>query len=666
MHPAKSANYLKYLLFLPLLTPFFVGLHTTPFPFIILKAVYLAVVVGIIVLLSVVVLFRQKTIFLAQNRLLWSASMLLSVIFLSTVFSVNFRTSFWGTFERMEGFIFLLPLFSYFILLVLFLTQEKDWRLLLKAVVVVGWGIIFLGLLQYFAPAEKPFITLGGSNRVFSTLGNFIYLGHFSLYIFWLSFVLFFQERKWRWVWVLSALWGAYGVYLAQSRGPFLGLILSIFLFGFVYLFIAKNSRWRLIVVAALGIIVVFLVSAIFIQPRFFQKVLVVSGLQEIRTLGGSADTRLMAWEIAWQAFKEKPLLGWGNFSYQIAFNKFYNPNFLAHGWGETWFDHSHNQFMDTLANQGLLGFVSFLSLFVFSVWLLIKKIRQQKESRLVSLSALGLLGALFINYLFAFDNISTYLFFFVFLAWLVFWTSGRGREIKNGLVIKIGLVVTGVVGLFILYSAFTVLDAAKDDRKALVSFQKDPVNTIGLMRQAIEDAGPYAYELRSDFAQAINGVARPESGSQEADLFIQLTKEGIAMLEENIKINFFDVRRQLVLGQMYKDLTLLGLDYTKEAVNVLEKAKELSPRRQQIYYYLAEIKLLQGDYDGAVAEVQKTFDGIPGVYQGYWFLAKLEGSRGNWLKAKEYLGLALEAGFQPTLAEKGLIRLINNGSEVK
>jgi len=69
---------------------------------------------------------------------------------------------------------------------------------------------------------------------------------------------------------------GFLGIYLAQSRGPFLGWVLSLFLFGIFYFFITKNYKARIISGFSLGVIALFLFLAIFFQPKIFQNVLVV------------------------------------------------------------------------------------------------------------------------------------------------------------------------------------------------------------------------------------------------------------------------------------------------------------------------------------------------------------------------------------------------------
>ena len=60
--------------------------------------------------------------------------------------------------------------------------------------------------------------------------------------------------------------------------------------------------------------------------------------------------------------FLERPILGWGWYNYYTVFDRHYQPNFFRHGWTETWFDHSHNQYFDMLATGGIAGFLSYLS----------------------------------------------------------------------------------------------------------------------------------------------------------------------------------------------------------------------------------------------------------------------------------------------------------------
>jgi O-antigen ligase len=74
-------------------------------------------------------------------------------------------------------------------------------------------------------------------------------------------------------------------------------------------------------------------------------------------------QTRLLLWKQAIKIFQERPILGWGPENFSAAFEKHYLPQF------EVWYDRAHNIFFDYLAETGILGLLSYLSIFVVYYW---------------------------------------------------------------------------------------------------------------------------------------------------------------------------------------------------------------------------------------------------------------------------------------------------------
>ena len=68
----------------------------------------------------------------------------------------------------------------------------------------------------------------------------------------------------------------------------------------------------------------------------------------------GTSETRLMAWQSAWQGIKERPFQGWGLGNYEIVFNKYYNPKFLKYGFTETVWDKPHNWLLEIGVTAGI------------------------------------------------------------------------------------------------------------------------------------------------------------------------------------------------------------------------------------------------------------------------------------------------------------------------
>ena len=121
-----------------------------------------------------------------------------------------------------------------------------------------------------------------------------------------------------------------------------------------------------------------------------------------------------MVWNMAYQGFKEHPMLGWGMENFNYVFNKYYDPNM----WGqEQWFDRAHNVFFDWLIAGGLPALLGYLSLFgcaIYCIW------RRADELSIVEKSVLtGLLGGYFFQNLFVFDNLTSLIYFGTILAYI-------------------------------------------------------------------------------------------------------------------------------------------------------------------------------------------------------------------------------------------------------
>ena len=80
--------------------------------------------------------------------------------------------------------------------------------------------------------------------------------------------------------------------------------------------------------------------------------------------------SRLNNWKIAYEGFKEKPVLGWGQENYQYVFAKHFLPEMYNDA---PWYDRSHNFLLDWLVSGGILGLLSFLAPFGLTLWLTIR-----------------------------------------------------------------------------------------------------------------------------------------------------------------------------------------------------------------------------------------------------------------------------------------------------
>src|SRR3989339_473135 len=675
----------KGLVFLALLTPLLVTLKTTIYPFIIPKVVFFRSLVLLAMLGYLWLCWVDKKYRPGRWPIFLSLVIYFSLALLSGIFGIDWHHSWWGNFERLDGLSTLFCLVLYALLLLVFLRQEKDWSGYLKILFAFS-GLIFLaGLKQRAATEAVPFLTLSGQGRVFGTLGNYIYFGQYFLIIFWLAIYSWFSNRreKFRWVYLIMAVVSIWAIYLSGSRGPLLAWLISLAVFGFGYLFVTEKKVWRWSGLAGSGLVMIFLGLAIFSNLAIFAKMPVVNGLREIATQEGTASTRLLAWDIAWQGFLEKPILGWGWGTYYAVFNKFYDPAFLEHGWAETWFDHSHNQYLDVLSGSGALGLLAYLGVFGTALISLISVWQRDKERRAIVLVVGCLILAHLINNIFVFENPSSFLLFAVILALAGFISQTDGtanlrkrEEKENNLwrrvegLKKAALLFLAVFCFWLLWVGnIQAWQVSKQDREIQIQFETDPLAASEAMKQGVKINNPHRLDLLADYAFSISNLQPMNPSSPQITAYRQEVQTGIGLLTEYLAERPWDARRKVLLSQLYKDLYMASEDpeILEKMESLFVDLSNLSPQRQQVYYYWAEVKLLKGQYDEAVALVEKTNAEHTTISFGHWMLAKIHALREDWGAAAEELAEAEKYGFRPSnQEEQEMVVIIKDRSKLE
>ncbi len=144
--------------------------------------------------------------------------------------------------------------------------------------------------------------------------------------------------------------------------------------------------------------------------------------------------------------------------------------------------------------------------------------------------------------------------------------------------------------------------------------------------------------ESMAMFERAINNTPMaisegPEQFSRKMSKFSfedvdkELLIEGFALAENEMKkaieVSPKDFRLSLVLGKQYNNLYNLtnnpeALDLASETLN---RAKDLSPKNQQVYWELSQNELYRGNGEKAVDYMQQSIDLEPRFDVPYWYL---------------------------------------------
>ena len=440
----------KILLFAAAFTPLVVG--NAIFPHTFDKLIFFRVLIELALIVFLILLFPKlnnpsqdkkfATLYtlhptpLLKNPIFLSLLVFFSSMTISAIFAVNPYRAFWGDLERGEGFFGIIHYFLFFILTI-FIFSKKDWLIFLKLFCSIGIIVSTLAFIQlpYFHIQNLPSI-IERSERPSSLLGNSTYLSSYLLFVIIFSLIIFIKSKDsidrygkiWRFFSLFIFFIAIVSVFIAKTRGVLVGLISAVIITLFYLIFTKEKKFLSFYPKISLKKISIFFLSAIIIFSVIFfltkdndlwQKMPGLDRLAKTDILNGkdaSTAVRLAGWKIAWDSFLEKPFLGWGPESYLFIFNKNYIPSLSAYGDG-LWLDRSHNKILDILSAQGIIGFLSYISVFASLFFIIIKN---QNIRFVLKPIFIGGFVAYFVQNIFAFDNISSYIGFFALLGFVV------------------------------------------------------------------------------------------------------------------------------------------------------------------------------------------------------------------------------------------------------
>lgn len=588
---------------LALTTPLIVLSDSAIFPFVTGKAWFFqatmtvaAVAWGLLMLADPVYRPRRHPLNLVVLAFLF-------VALLTTVTSIDVYRSFWANQERMIGSFFVLHLgVLYFVATSVFTTREA-WHRVWKYFLAAGAIIIISAIIQHWRPDF-----LYGGERAASTLGNPLYLGLHAVYVAAIAALLWWELRTvvkapWRWwftigMGILVALSFVAFVF-AETRGVALGLSVAL-VWVLAWVAAAGARRWK----RWTALCVLALMTAGIAAVVLFNNHPALNGIPIIRrfsgfSLSGTNANRLFAWNVAIEAWKDRPVLGWGPFNYMYAFNEKLQGTQLVHNqFGETWFDNAHNFFLDTLANQGIVGLLVYVLLLLVPLWLLVRAWWRGSIGLAPMLVVSGLIIAHAIQNIFAFEQISSFISLFVVLGY-VYTVTAMPAATTDGRMwsptaqrVAAALLVIG--GVFVMYRGTVVPFRANRlmfDGLGALETKKDASIWFLTEQKAIDLGGPFSDNITEELARTLLRIRVPsEQHVREVGEIFNYT---IARLEDARRRHPRDPVYHMLLGEVWygahfflKDMFPYGPEFGDKA---FAESVVQSPERQQLYFLWAQ-----------------------------------------------------------------------------
>jgi tetratricopeptide (TPR) repeat protein len=446
--------------------------------------------------------------------------------------------------------------------------------------------------------------------RVDGTFGNPSYLAVYLLFHVFIALFFMWQERKnktLRWVYGILIASQIFALYHTATRGAILGLLGGILVFAALNIRNRDNRHLRKIGIATVSTLALVLIGFWFIKDTsLVQKSPVLERFANISTEELRGGGRSFIWPMAVKGILDKPVLGWGQENFSHVFSKYYDPDMYQL---EPWFDRAHNIFLDWGIAGGLPGLISYLSLYAVLLFVIWK--RDQSFSYVEKSLLTGLVFAYFIHNFFVFDHLVSYILFFSVLAYVHSRSEGPllwNREVSRD-VLTAGVVPT--VAILVLLSLYFL-------NLKPIQANTSLINALNYM------------QVDGQEAQAVVSLkeAYQRSALGRSEVVEHITTEGLDILESGIPVkdknSFFEFARTSVRAQadefprearlqIIAGTFLASTGKFDEAKIYFDRAREVMPNKQIIYFQSGSSYVYQKDYVKALQEFKIAYDLAPG-----------------------------------------------------
>ena len=612
MNQKTITNLFKYPIITGLFIIPFIPLYVANglfFPFIGGKAFVFRIIVEIVFALWLVLIWRDKSYAPRFSWMTGVVTIFAVVALLADLLGFNPLRSIWSNFERMEGWMTIIHLWGYFMVLTSVFTEKKWWDRFFHITLFSALITAIYGIVQFFGGAQIH----QSAARLDASLGNAAYLGVYMVIHFFIA--LYMSAKSWlknkplSWIYVVEAIIFAFVIFETQTRGSILGLVVGIVLGLIIYLIKAKGEKTgKIIAGSALGLIVILgLAFYLSKNSSFVQKNAVLSRIANISLSDIKTQGRAYIWPMAFRGVFSSPktaIIGIGQENFNYIFNANYNPKMYSQ---EQWFDRAHSVFIDWLVAGGLLGLLAYLALFVMVLIYVWKSELGAKEKAIM----IGLLIAYGIHNIFVFDNLSSYILFFSVIAFAHSLRPSKaiGLFQKNMDPVIRDYIVMPVAGILLIVVLYFInirsIQASERLIDALRQCQTNGKPTAALFERALALNQYVAnQEIREQLYSCSASVIKSNLPDATKSAFFDLTLKEI----HNQTTATPNDARAFILGGSY--LNTIG-DFA-EATPLLEKANELSPNKQSIMFELASNYMSVNKYQQAADLLKKAYESEP------------------------------------------------------
>jgi O-antigen ligase/tetratricopeptide (TPR) repeat protein len=372
---------------------------------------------------------RSSTAPLFHSRQVKLVCLYFLMVALSAVFGVAPLVSLFGSNSNFMGLLTRLCYVVCFFGLVAGIGASEErllkalWVISISGGLVAAYAVLqFFGIEPFASASVYTFASpLGSVKRVCSSIGHSNYLGNYLLYIAPLSLGLgLATKKKERLLAALISALALLAIVFSVARGAWVGILVGLIFFIALECkaMLSKqpaNKKTLLRYGAIFLVVFITVLGAIAFSPASRS---IKERVQALRTEGISSSGRLLLWRDSLKMLPAYALTGCGPEGFRKAFLAYKSPEVTRLSQPNN-NESPHNSYLDAAISYGLPGLALYLALIVSTFVTLLRARRRaiSADWRILLSGLLSSFIAVLAHNFFIFDQLSTGLYFFAFLA---------------------------------------------------------------------------------------------------------------------------------------------------------------------------------------------------------------------------------------------------------
>ncbi|MDB5244794.1 MAG: hypothetical protein JWN18_664 [Parcubacteria group bacterium] len=582
---------------------------------------------------SVWLFFKKSSVGVIKSPLSVTPLVYLLSLTISGFVGLSMYTTFWSVATRMTGIWYVVSLgFFMWILSAVLQDEKKHHRLIL--IIILSTAVY--SVLDLFGKDGLGILFKSSLNEAF-TFGNtsFAAMYIFGAFLLSLYYLLQSEHKKW-WMYLLpvvliinpnilskSVWFGDFSTVIGAAQATSYVVLLTPFaLLGLWAVSKISDLRKRSLVSYSLfgiGVVTVAIASFSLLSPN---------GYLREAYLGKGSAARPLVWQISEKAIGQRPYFGWGGDNFERVFEQNYDNRLLQADYGnEAWFDRAHNVLIDQLVDNGIIGLIAYLLIYLVALWALLYSALHAitRRDRIFSSVLIVYFTLHFAELQTAFDTSISYpmvAFLYVSAAMLfyrAYSTQDKNLAFKLNQVSKYGL--GGILFAFFAWSlwvgALPLLRAqiANGDIRRVGSSEKRIPLYATLFGSKV-DQQAFLWRTATDFQR---GISQDSSVLDDPKKVDSLKKELVIFekgYRDYVANNPANFRAHLNLADVLIYQMLFQVNKLEEAQSVLDEAIKIVPQSPQPYWMKSVAYVYMRKFDLARTYAKKALDLNPQIEQ--------------------------------------------------